>query len=64
MLCEFVPGFDWECIGDTQIDRMSVDMAQELKSYNVACITLYPGAVLTEEVNEKLKDSSLVSSTF
>ena len=29
---------------------MSADMAQELKSQGVACVTLYPGPVLTEEI--------------
>ena len=37
-----------------QIDRMSADMAVELKGTGVSCITLYPGPVLTEMINDKL----------
>lgn len=34
---------------------MSADMAIELKPHNVACVTLYPGAVLTEEMGHVLQ---------
>ena len=33
---------------------MSADMAVELKGTGVSCITLYPGPVLTEMINDKL----------
>ena len=35
-------------VGKCALDRMSADMAYELKRYNVACVTLWPGAVKTE----------------
>ena len=41
---------------------MSADMAQELKSKGVACVTLYPGPVMTEEV--KSATSRQVMSDF
>jgi dehydrogenase/reductase SDR family member 1 len=31
-------------------DKMSADMAHELRPYNVACVSLYPGLVRTEAV--------------
>ena len=33
---------------------MAVDCARELRKYNVACVSLWPGAVLTENVKEIL----------
>ena len=38
----------------TQNDRMAADMAVELKEQNVACVSLWPGAVMTENVNDFL----------
>ena len=38
----------------TQNDRMAADMAVELKEQNVACVSLWPGAVMTEHVNDFL----------
>ena len=41
---------------------MSADMAIELRKYNVACVTLYPGPVITEIVdNMKKNDTSGVN---
>lgn len=31
---------------------MAADMAVELKEQNVACVSLWPGAVMTENVND------------
>ena len=39
-------------VGKTGLDRFSFDAGQELKSDNVAVISLYPGLVLTERVLE------------
>ena len=33
---------------------MAADMAVELKKQNVACVSLWPGAVMTEHVNDFL----------
>ena len=33
---------------------MAADMAVELKEQNVACVSLWPGAVMTEHVNDFL----------
>ena len=41
---------------------MGADMAIELRKYNVACVTLYPGPVVTEIVdNMKKNDTSGVT---
>ena len=40
---------------------MTADMAIELKKYNVACVTLYPGAVLTENIDNVIKNDQMVS---
>ena len=37
-------------VGKTGVDRMSMDMAHELKEFNVACVSLWPGTVKTEFV--------------
>ena len=33
---------------------MAVDCAKELRNHNVACVSLWPGAVLTENIKEML----------
>ena len=33
---------------------MAVDCAKELRNHNVACVSLWPGVVLTENVKEML----------
>ena len=35
---------------------MAADMAVELRKQNVACVSLWPGAVSTENVNEMLNN--------
>ncbi|CAJ0558248.1 unnamed protein product, partial [Mesorhabditis spiculigera] len=35
-------------VGKCAVDRMSADMAVELKPYNVTCVTVWPGTVRTE----------------
>ena len=35
---------------------MSADMAVELRKENVACVSLWPGAVMTENVGEMLSE--------
>ncbi len=39
-------------VGKAAVDRMAVDCGIELKKYNVACLSLYPGAVKTELINK------------
>jgi len=45
-------------IGKAACDRMMADCAVELKRENVACISLWPGPVLTEKIEEMLKNST------
>ncbi|XP_067928168.1 dehydrogenase/reductase SDR family member 1-like [Watersipora subatra] len=45
-------------IGKAAVDKMSAFTAQDLKPHNVACITLYPGAVLTESINRIIAEGS------
>ena len=42
---------------------MSADMAQELKPHGVSCVTLYPGPVMTEEI-EKASNKVINSLSF
>uniref|UniRef100_A0A915KEB1 Dehydrogenase/reductase SDR family member 1 n=1 Tax=Romanomermis culicivorax TaxID=13658 RepID=A0A915KEB1_ROMCU len=35
-------------VGKAALDRMAIDCAKELKNFNVACISLWPGPVRTE----------------
>ena len=48
-----------------QLDRMAVDCAIELRKHNVACVSLWPGAVLTENIKELMakRGDSTESST-
>ena len=39
-------------VGKAAVDRMAVDCGLELKKHNVACLSLYPGAVKTELINK------------
>ena len=41
-------------IGKIGKDRMAADCAHELKKYNVAMISLWPGAVKTEKMKENV----------
>lgn len=42
----------------SQNDRMAADMAVELKKQNVACISLWPGPVRTELIQEMVLDKA------
>lgn len=44
------------------VDKMSADMAHELKKYNVAVISLYPGLVRTESVMKNAKHFDMSNS--
>ena len=44
------------------VDKMSADMAQELKKFNVAVISLYPGLVRTESVMKNAKHFDMSNS--
>ena len=35
-------------VGKAAVDRLACDMAHELRPYNIACLSLWPGAVKTE----------------
>ncbi len=35
-------------VGKAGVDRLAADMANELRDYNIACLSLWPGAVRTE----------------
>ncbi|CAH3192043.1 unnamed protein product, partial [Porites evermanni] len=39
-------------VGKAACDRMAADMAVELREQNVACISLWPGAVFTEQIKD------------
>jgi len=43
-------------IGKAACDRMAADCAHELKKYNVTCISLWPGPVRTEYIQEHIMD--------
>ena len=43
---------------------MAADMAVELKKQNVACVSLWPGAVMTEHVNDFLSQPQDEIVTF
>ncbi|KAF6027883.1 DHRS1 [Bugula neritina] len=53
-------------IGKAAVDRMSADMAVELKEHGVPCVTIYPGAVLTELITHSMKadDSGRMEKIF
>merc|ERR1739842_32200 len=43
-------------IGKAACDRMAADCAMELKKHNVAMVSLWPGAVKTEKVQDMVLD--------
>ena len=45
-------------VGKSAVDRMATDCAIELKKENVAMVSLWPGAVKTEFVQEHMSDKS------
>jgi len=46
-------------IGKAACDRMAADCAHELKKRNVACISLWPGPVKTEYIQENIIDKAV-----
>ena len=42
----------------SQNDRMAADMAVELRKQNVACVSLWPGPVKTELIQELVLDKA------
>ena len=51
-------------IGKMGKDRMAADCAHELKKYNVAMISLWPGAVKTEKMIENVLGKIFSSYMF
>jgi dehydrogenase/reductase SDR family protein 1 len=47
-------------IGKAACDRMAADTAIELKKFNVASISLWPGAVLTETIQQSEKNAGFI----
>jgi len=43
-------------VGKAANDRMAADMAVELRKENVACVSLWPGPVMTENISEAISD--------
>jgi dehydrogenase/reductase SDR family protein 1 len=37
-------------VGKAGVEKLSADMAHELRPHNVACVTLWPGFIRTEDV--------------
>ncbi|MFO8069747.1 MAG: SDR family NAD(P)-dependent oxidoreductase [Alkalibacterium sp.] len=50
-------------VAKAAVDKMSMDMAVELKPHNIACVSLYPGYI-DDNKNEKKPDSKKESSQF
>lgn len=50
-------------VGKEAVDRMAADMAVELKPHNVTCVSLWPGAVRTEEIMSAI-DKGHLSGSF
>lgn len=44
-------------------DRMATDMAYELRKANVACVSLWPGAVMTENIHDIIKSETQTEMT-
>ncbi|KAI3388565.1 hypothetical protein SNEBB_005661 [Seison nebaliae] len=51
-------------VGKTALDRMSADLGHELKSKNVNCISLWPGPVKTETVQEHMEKNEAMKEMF
>ncbi|CAH1778717.1 unnamed protein product [Owenia fusiformis] len=45
-------------VGKEALDRMAVDVAFELRKHNVACVSLWPGAVQTETIMSEVKSGT------
>ncbi|KAM3727729.1 Dehydrogenase/reductase SDR family member [Dirofilaria immitis] len=50
-------------VGKAAVDRMSADMAEELKDYKVTVVSLWPGTVKTEKSYDWLKSGMLSKLT-
>lgn len=48
--------------GKAANDRMSTDMAHELKKNNVACMSLWPGTVMTENIQEIINSEQRIET--
>lgn len=46
-------------VGKAALDRMSVDCGIELRSHNITCLSLYPGAVRTELIMDQMKSKDV-----
>jgi dehydrogenase/reductase SDR family protein 1 len=42
------------CVGKTAVDRLTETMAQDLREFNVAAVSLWPGVVRTERILEMI----------
>ena len=51
-------------IGKVGKDRMAADCAHELKKYNVAMVSLWPGAVKTEKMMENVLGMNYQHNNF
>ena len=47
-------------VGKSGVDRMATDCAIELKNENVAMVSLWPGGVKTEYIQEHAMDSKYI----
>ncbi len=43
------------CVGKTAVDRLAQTMAEDLRGFGVAAVSLYPGAVRTERIIEVIQ---------
>eukprot|EP00112_Aurelia_sp_Birch-Aquarium-sp1_P015412 Seg3410.1 transcript_id=Seg3410.1/GoldUCD/mRNA.D3Y31 product="Dehydrogenase/reductase SDR family member 1" protein_id=Seg3410.1/GoldUCD/D3Y31 len=51
-------------VGKEANDRMAVDMGIELRKKNVCVVSLWPGAVITELVDEQVKQGQKLNNAF
>lgn len=51
-------------IGKSAVDRMAIDCGIELKEHDVTMLSLYPGAVKTELINDMSKKSDKMNEMF
>ncbi|KAM7438700.1 Dehydrogenase reductase SDR member [Porites harrisoni] len=55
-------------VGKAACDRMAADMAVELREQNVACVSLWPGAVFTEQIKDLIfkpeNEKSVITPDF
>jgi dehydrogenase/reductase SDR family protein 1 len=46
-------------VGKAAVDRMAADCGVELRPHNIACVSLYPGAVRTELIMDQMKSKDV-----